>query len=213
MSFAKEIWLNLSSIDCSEKIEKKMNLSYLSWAWAWESLMGVYPESCYEFKDPIKDDSGTVEIWCNLTVKDGEKELNRQMWLPVMDHKNKSIVNPTSRDISDCRMRCLVKCLAMFGLGHYIYAGEDLPNQEAVKEAGNEKYKALCDKLKGSIDAIKNGIENNELSSANEAWSELTEEEKVGLWRAPSKGGVFTTKEREIMKSTEFRESGIGADE
>jgi DNA polymerase III alpha subunit len=57
------------------------------------------------------------------------------MWLPVMDNRNKSIVNPTSREISDARMRCLVKAIALHGLGLYIYAGEDLP--EAVKEERN----------------------------------------------------------------------------
>ncbi len=54
----------------------------------------------------------------------------RPMWLPVMDHKNNAIQNPDQRKISDTRMRALTKCLALFGLGHYIYAGEDLP--EAV---------------------------------------------------------------------------------
>ena len=49
------------------------------------------------------------------------------MWLPVMDYKNKAIASPDTRAVSDTRMRCLTKCLAMFGLGHYIYAGEDLP--------------------------------------------------------------------------------------
>ena len=49
------------------------------------------------------------------------------MWLPVMDYKNKAIVTPDTRAVSDTRMRCLTKCLAMYGLGHYIYAGEDLP--------------------------------------------------------------------------------------
>ena len=51
------------------------------------------------------------------------------MWLPVMDYKNNAIVSPDTRAVSDTRMRCLTKCLAMYGLGHYIYAGEDLPAQ------------------------------------------------------------------------------------
>tara|TARA_R100000329_G_scaffold149657_1_gene140714 strand:- start:98 stop:562 length:465 start_codon:yes stop_codon:yes gene_type:complete len=52
------------------------------------------------------------------------------MWLPVMDYKNNAVENPSARQVSDTKMRCLVKCLAMFGLGHYIYAGEDLPNAD-----------------------------------------------------------------------------------
>ena len=57
------------------------------------------------------------------------------MWLPVMDNRNNAISNPTSRQISDAKMRCLVKCIAMFGLGHYIFAGEDLPSEK--KESGS----------------------------------------------------------------------------
>ena len=67
------------------------------------------------------------------------------MWLPVMDYKNKAVVNPDARQLNDSMMRCLVKCLAMYGLGHYIYAGEDLPSQEKdvasskkVKKEANE---------------------------------------------------------------------------
>jgi hypothetical protein len=48
------------------------------------------------------------------------------MWLPVMDHRNKAIINPDKFAINSSKMRCLVKCFAMFGLGHYIYAGEDI---------------------------------------------------------------------------------------
>lgn len=205
MSFAGDVWMKLAAVDCSGKINKKMNLSYLSWAWAWSELMNNYPESTYEFKEPIIDSAGSVEIWCDVTIKDGEKELTRSMWLPVMDHKNNSIIKPSSRQISDTRMRCLTKCLAMFGLGHYIYAGEDLPDPEVSKAADDAKYDALCDKLSESIEAIKSGIECEQLSTAAEAWQELTEEEKTGLWKAPTKGGVFTTAERDVMKSPEFR--------
>jgi len=64
------------------------------------------------------------------------------MWLPVMDYKNKAIAHPDSRAISDTRMRCLTKCLAMYGLGHYIYAGEDLPlSSDTVEEKPAPKEK------------------------------------------------------------------------
>jgi len=210
MSFAKEVWTNLAAIDCNDKISKKMNLSYLSWAWAWAQLMGQYPESEYDFLEPVIDDSGSVEIWCAVTVKDGDKSLKRMMWLPVMDHKNNSIIKPSSRQVSDTRMRCLTKCLAMFGLGHYIYAGEDLPDPEVSAEAEKAKYEALCLQLTPTIEVIKESIESGDYSAGSEAWQELTEEEKMGLWKAPSKGGCFTTEERTIMKSPEFRKA-LGA--
>jgi len=210
MSFAKEVWTTLAAIDCNDKISKKMNLSYLSWAWAWAQLMNHYPESEYDFLEPVIDDSGSVEIWCAVTVKDGDKSLKRMMWLPVMDHKNNSIIKPSSRQVSDTRMRCLTKCLAMFGLGHYIYAGEDLPDPEVAAEAEKAKYEELTSRLSATIEVIKESIESGEYSSGSEAWQELTEEEKMGLWKAPSKGGCFTTQEREVMKSPEFRKALSG---
>lgn len=210
MSFAKEVWTTLAAIDCSDKVSKKMNLSYLSWAWAWAQLMNNYPESEYDFTEPVTDESGSVEIWCSVTVKDGDKSIKRMMWLPVMDHKNNSIIKPSSRQISDTRMRCLTKCLAMFGLGHYIYAGEDLPDPEVSAEADRVKYEALCYKLGDSINVIKESIESGDYSAGSEAWQELSEEEKMSLWKAPTKGGIFTTQEREVMKSTEFRKALSG---
>ncbi len=208
MSFAKEVWTTLSAIDCSDKVQKKMNLTYLSWTFAWETLMQHYPESSYDFLDPIRDEhSGTVEVWCKITVASGEKKLERMMWLPVMDHKNNSIVNPSSRQISDTRMRVLCKCIAMAGLGLYIYAGEDLPDPGAAEAAEKLKYDKLCAELQDSIDTIKKGIAADDYSSASEAWFELTDDEKHGLWKAPTKGGVFTTSEREVMKTAEFRDA------
>jgi hypothetical protein len=58
-----------------------------------------------------------------------------------------------------------------------------------------------------SVKAIRDGIAANDYSTANEAWKELTDVEKQLLWRAPSRGGVFSTQERAIMKTTEFREA------
>ena len=129
------IWADLSPINVNDHVQKKGNLSYLSWTWAWSTLMSKYPESYYFFEDR-KFDDGSVEVTCVLTIHDGEESVTRSMWLPVMDHRNKSIINPDSRAISDSKMRCLVKCLAMYGLGFYIYAGEDLP--EAEKEDLNK---------------------------------------------------------------------------
>jgi len=207
MSFAKEVWTTLAAVDVSDKINKKGKMSYLSWAWAWAQLMNHYPESTYDFKPVVIDAAGSVEVWCDLTIKEGEHSLTRSMWLPVMDFKNNSVINPTSREVSDNRMRCLVKCIAMFGLGHYIYAGEDLPDPEVSEAAEKVKYDALCSTLTATIDTIKESIESGDFSAGTEAWQELSEDEKMGLWKAPSKGGCFTTVERETMKSTEFRKA------
>ena len=124
---AKSVWATLSAIDCSAHIEKKGQLSYLSWAWAWQTLNEHYPESAFEYFAPEVCHNDTVEVSVAVTVE-GK---THKMWLPVMYNRNKSIVGPTSRDISDSRIRCLVKCIAMHGLGLFIYAGEAMP--EAAK--------------------------------------------------------------------------------
>lgn len=132
------VWKTLSAIDCSEKAEKKNGLTYLSWAWAWGILMEHYPEATYQFLNEEWDSEGRATVWCKVAIG----ELERLMWLPVMDYKNKAIVKPDTRAVSDTRMRCLTKCLAMYGLGHYIYAGEDLPSQtETTDEATPEPKK------------------------------------------------------------------------
>ena len=124
------VWQTLSSVNVNEKTDKKMNLTYLSWAWAWGILMEHYPFATYTFDEEATSSNGTVMTNCTLTIGN----LERSMFLPVMDYKNNSIANPTSRQVSDTRMRCLVKCMAMFGLCHYIYAGEELPDSK-VDEA------------------------------------------------------------------------------
>tara|TARA_R110000850_G_C9737622_1_gene444028 strand:- start:1 stop:639 length:639 start_codon:yes stop_codon:yes gene_type:complete len=211
MSFAKEVWINLAAVDCSDQVKKKGKMSYLSWAWAWAKLMDNYPESNYRFLPNVVDSVGSVEVSCEVTIADGDKSLTRTMWLPVMDYKNDSVINPTSREVSDNKMRCLTKAIAMFGMGHYIYAGEDLPDPEVTAEANKSRYAAICLPLQATIDTIKESIESGSYSAGSEAWQELSEEEKTNLWVAPTKGGVFTTVEREVMKSTEFRKaSGEG---
>ncbi|HBY66950.1 MAG TPA: hypothetical protein DEG69_03775, partial [Flavobacteriaceae bacterium] len=72
----------------------------------------------------------------------------KTMWLAVMDYKNAAVVNPSAVQIANSKMRCLTKCMAMFGLGHYIYANEDLPQDlsvDADKDKEAELYKLFED--------------------------------------------------------------------
>ena len=131
------IWATLSAIDCSEHIEKKGQFSYLAWTWAWAMVKERYPEANYKIlKDKYFHGSDTLEVRVEVTIED----LSHTMWLPVLDFKNKPIIDPNAFDINTARMRCLVKCLAMFGLGHYIYAGESFP---APPKADPEDYEQL----------------------------------------------------------------------
>lgn len=130
-SLYAEAWQKLSRIDVGDHIETKggdkYSLSYLSWTWAWAQLMNVYPESTFDFPPAIKMEDNTVAVNCLVTIRDGEREAHRLMWLPVMDHRNAAVENPNARQLSDSRMRCLVKCLALFGLGLDVYAKSDIP--------------------------------------------------------------------------------------
>lgn len=134
----KEVWTTLSQVDCSKYVDTKMNLTYLSWAHAYGLLMKSFPQAEYVFDNDDYNNDGSVMV--NTTINIGD--LKRSMFLPVMDHKNNSIMKPTSRQISDARMRCLVKNIAVFGLGHYIYAGEDLPNKEIDQSEKKVQEKA-----------------------------------------------------------------------
>ena len=140
----KSVWDNLNKIDLSSQTDKKMNLTYLSWAWAWGVLMENYPEATYDFYQAddgtpfCKYPNGTAEVRCRVQIG----ELQREMSLAVMDNRNNSIAEPSSTDVNNAKMRCLVKCLAMFGLGHYIYAGEDLPQDTKAEPKPKAEPKA-----------------------------------------------------------------------
>lgn len=146
--FAGQVWSTLSAIDVSKHVEKKANLSYLSWAWAWGVMMEHYPQTYYEFEDRTFP-NGTMEVTVSVTIHNESSSVTRTMWLPVMDFKNKAIPNPDAFAVNTAKMRCLTKCLAMFGLGHYIYAGEDLPQpaQEAAQEPMSREQSDTIHKL------------------------------------------------------------------
>ena len=164
---AGEIWKTLSAIDVSKHTEKRkqgnIELSYLSWANAWAYAMAHYPELTVKWhgmtdKDSVTRDitiyeDGSCSVCCSITIGD----IKREMWLPVMDYRNNAIIGsvgpdgrpmgPDSRAISDAKMRCLVKCLASLGLGHYLYSGEDVPpniiadEPEATKKPTKKRAK------------------------------------------------------------------------
>ena len=171
--FHSAVWHNLSEINVTEHIEKKGNLSFLSWSWAWSTLMDIYPCSHFEFGENTVYPDGSVEVHCTVTITcstDAEKSVSRSMWLPVMNHKNQSILNPNARDISDTKMRCLVKCIALHGLGLYIYSGSDLPVIEAeqlkkpLTEDQVDNLTSLLDSTDSDYDQFLRHFKINSLS-------------------------------------------------
>lgn len=165
MSDIKEVWDTLSKINVNEHTNTKNNFTYLSWTWAWATLQENYPQSTYKFKPDMFHQDGSCEVWVELTIEG----VTREMWLAVTDFRNKPVAKPSCDLIANARMRCLVKAIAMFGLGHYIYAGESLPmqvNELAQKEA----------KLDPSIVKGFNACSN--LSELQLIWSALSKDQQ-----------------------------------
>ena len=189
---SKSIWETLSAIDCSEHIEKKGQFSYLAWTWAWAMVKENYPLAMYTLEDDLIYADGTMEVRVTVTIED----LAHTMFLPVLDFKNKPIANPNAFDINTARMRCLVKCLAMFGLGHYIYAGESAPQERVVEETKQMIQAGM---------QINDCLEKDDYHGAAQLWDEWEQEELQVIARAPSNGGQLTTSNRAKLKETEFR--------
>jgi hypothetical protein len=122
---------DLLKINVNEHTEKKGNLTYLSWAWAWAEVLKIDPAATWVAhtygpqgsEQPCMWIGDTAMVHTSVTVKG----LRRECMLPVMDNKNNAVKQPDSRKVSDAIMRCLTKAISMHGLGLYIYAGEDLP--------------------------------------------------------------------------------------
>ena len=124
-------YVELKKINVNEHTEKKGNLTYLSWAWAVDQLLMNDPTATWIFQPPIEYND-TMMVSCKVYAFGKTME----MQLPVMDNRNNAITRPDARKISDAQMRCLAKCIACFGIGLYIYAGEDLPEEdEPVKNS------------------------------------------------------------------------------
>lgn len=153
------VFESLSSVNVNEHTEEKGGLTYLSWAWAIEETFKRYPDATYEilrFENNLPyvfDKETGYMVFTRVTING----LTKEMWLPVMDGNNKAMLDhpyeyatkygkktvekATMFDINKTIMRCLTKNLAMFGLGLYIFAGEDLPTVDDNETPNKEETK------------------------------------------------------------------------
>jgi hypothetical protein len=138
---------NLLKLNVQDHVEKKNGLTYLSWAWAWAEALKADPTATFHVDTfqradgttvPYMDINGTGMVWVRTALFGKEMTC----FLPIMDHRNKPIQNPDAFQVNTGIMRCLTKCLAMHGLGLYIYAGEDLPEDDGVVPAPKPAPKA-----------------------------------------------------------------------
>jgi hypothetical protein len=137
----------LLALDVSKHVEKKNNLSYLSWSHAWAEALKADPLATFHVETFQRADGttipymevngGTGMVWVRVTIFGKEMAC----FLPVMDHRNKPIPNPDAFQVNTAIMRCMAKALALHGLGLNIYAGEDLPMAEEEEEPKKEEPK------------------------------------------------------------------------
>ena len=203
----------LNAVNVNEHTETKdtgkVKLTYLSWAWAWSEVKKRFPDAQYEIikfngLPYVFDERTGFMVYTTVTIEG----ITHEMWLPVMDGNNRAMLDhayevktkfstftvqpATMFDVNKAIMRCLTKNLAMFGLGLYIYAGEDLPEDaeeeittpapkkskstkaetaEEAQQKAREAYQALidyCQQHKHDIKAVAKTFSLNAKSSAQE---------------------------------------------
>jgi hypothetical protein len=191
----KSVFETLSAINVNDKVEQKNGQTYLSWAWSWAEVKKNYPSATYKV---VKDEASNMPFvfdphmgyMCSTEVTIQEQTL--EMWLPVMDGANKamkleayeyttrygkkSVQGATMFDINKTIMRCLVKNLAMFGLGHYIYAGEDIPQDDksvAEKLATPKKVKTTSKKAEATPKKAEKKVTVINLDIGDDNWDKV----------------------------------------
>jgi hypothetical protein len=137
MAMQKQNYNDLRKINVSDHIEKKNGLSYLSWAYAVDTLLQQDPNATWEYNAPMQFGE-TLMVFC--TVNAFGKNMTAQ--LPVINYSNKAIPNPDAMAVNTAMQRCLAKAIALHGIGLYIYAGEDLPESEqpVLKAVSNKDF-------------------------------------------------------------------------
>ena len=174
MTTKKSVFETLSNIDVSGHVEQKMNLSYLSWAWCWSTLKGIYPDTptpeITKYQEMVIDENGfhltdrkvpylttptgtMVEVTVTIEGNDYKQSLY------VMDNRNKVVINPNQGQIYKTTQRCTVKAIAMAGLGLNLYAGEDLPMGNANEQDKRKRDEVAQLKQKKNHDSLKKGLD------------------------------------------------------
>jgi hypothetical protein len=157
------LFKRLNAIDCSKHVEKKGKFSYLSWTWAWQMLKEHCPDATFEkhtflnnegsYLPYMRDLDGYAFVQTSVTA-DG---ITLTETFPVLNNVNKSIQKPKSFEVNTALQRCLTKTIAFHGLGLYIYAGEDLPEDAKGEINEKEKIKEQINKI-GKMPQKETGI-------------------------------------------------------
>jgi len=191
----------------NDHVEKKNGLSYLSWAWAWAEALKADAKASYKiemFGDKcFMDINGTAMVFVTVTMFD--KPMTCQ--LPVMDYRNKAILNPDAFAVNTAIMRCMTKALALHGLGLYLYSGEDVPEEGrsvVITPTQGAQDNIPIEELRHLEELAMELIATCEQGDPRSAWVKLEEqnldsEQKVALWTLlPSKVRAALKKAKEI---------------
>ena len=171
----KSVFETLAAVDVSGHVDQKMGLSYLSWAWAWNAVKRIYPDTptpkVTKYREMILLNNGSFELTdrqvpylttprgtsVEVTVTIAGNDYTQSLY--VMDNKNRTVINPDQAMINKTIQRCTVKALAMAGLGLNLYAGEDLAMGEInSNDAKAAEKKAKAAEKKANEKAIKDKI-------------------------------------------------------
>jgi len=168
-------FIKLNSINVNDKTEKKNGLTYLSWAWAWGEVKKLYPNANYKVYETIEGinyftDGRTGWVKTGVIIND----IEHIEYLPIMDYKNKSIPleQITSFDVNKTIQRSLTKAVARHGLGLYIYAGEDLP-EEPQETSENKPLKVEVKEIKAEEKKTPKKAKESDIKEIQENNSEL----------------------------------------
>lgn len=156
---------DLRKIDVSKHIEKKNGLNYLSWAWAVDQLLQLDETASWSYAEP-KAYGDTLMVFCTVTAF-GK---SRTAQLPVMNHRNQAIQNPDAFQVNTAMQRCLAKAISLHGIGLYIYAGEDIPEQE-------QPNRQLNTRPRETLEIMMTACETKE--ELQKLWLEFSADERI----------------------------------
>lgn len=177
-------FVELAKINVSEHVEKKNNLSYLSWPWAIDQLMRHDPAANWVFHEPQMFGE-TMMVSCTVTAFGKPVTMH----LPVMDHRNNAIKNPDAFAVNKNMMRCLVKAIACHGLGLYIYSGEDLPADDDGNRSAPAKKPAA--KADAWAEPKHEPTPMAELKPTGQSWKIQIKEFEQGGWAGAAIEGAL----------------------
>ena len=218
-------YAQIRKINLNTHIEKKNGLSYLSWAWAVDQLLMLDSEASWEYGEPRRFGK-TLMVFCTVTAF-GKR---RTAQLPVMDFYNRAISNPDAYQVNTAMQRCLAKAISLHGIGLYIYAGEDVPQDiqmedeiQAISKESKIDQPVLPPQNKitpiaGAMDSFTKDeqdllnliaenlthlTETEELEEANHIYQSLSNEEKTAVWSLMASKTRSTIKKYATSKSAE----------